>query len=124
MNLLLDTHIVLWWLSDDTRLTARARKEIETSDLAFVSAATAWEIGIKSSLKKLEFRGELEEQLALNDFRPLPVSMTHAVASGRLPRHHNDPFDRMLVAQATIEGLTLLTVDKRLKAYAARVMLI
>ena len=124
MNLLLDTHIVLWWLSDYTRLTARARKAIETSDLAFVSAATAWEIGIKSSLKKLEFRGELEEQLALNDFRPLPVSMTHAVASGRLPRHHNDPFDRMLVAQATIEGLTLLTVDKRLKAYAARVMLI
>ncbi len=124
MNLLLDTHILLWWLADDSRLPARARKAIETSNLSFVSAATAWEIGIKSALKKLEFRGDLESQLTLNDFLPLPVTIAHAIAASRLPRHHNDPFDRMLVAQSSIEGLTLITVDKRLAAYKAQVMLV
>ena len=123
MNLLLDTHVFLWWLADDRRLSANARKAIENSELVFVSAATAWEIGIKSSLKKLEFRGELEAEMTANNFLPLPVTVAHAVSAGRLPRHHNDPFDRMLVAQASLEKLTLLTSDKRLAAYSARVIL-
>ena len=123
MNLLLDTHVFLWWLADDRRLSANARKAIEDSELVFVSAATAWEIGIKSSLKKLEFRGELEAEMTANNFLPLPVTVAHAVSAGRLPRHHNDPFDRMLVAQASLEKLTLLTSDKRLAAYSARVIL-
>ena len=123
MNLLLDTHILLWWLSDDSRLAGRARKAIENSNLTFVSAASAWAIGIKSALKKLDFRGELESQLALNDFLPLPMSMAHAIAASRLPLHHGDPFDRMLVAQASLESLVLLTADERLKRYDARIML-
>ena len=123
MNLLLDTHVFLWWLEDHKRLPARARKTIEECELIFVSAATAWEIGIKSSLKKLEFRGDLEAELTTNNFLPLPVTVAHAVAAGRLPRHHNDPFDRMLVAQASLEKLTLLTSDERLTAYSDRVLL-
>jgi PIN domain nuclease of toxin-antitoxin system len=120
LNLLLDTHILLWWLAND----ARAAKAIETSNLTFVSAATAWEIGIKSALKKLDFRGDLESQLILNDFLLLPVTIAHAVAASRLPSHHNDPFDRMLVAQSSLEALTLVTADKRLAAYRTEVMLV
>jgi len=123
-NLLLDTHILLWWLSGSSRLPAPARKAIEQSDVTYVSAATAWEISVKSAVRRLEFRGEIDEQITRNHFRPLQITIAHAVAAGRLPPHHGDPFDRMLVAQASIESLTLVTSDAMLRRYDIHVMLV
>ena len=123
MKLLLDANVLLWWLSESSRLSKSAREAIIASDLTYVSAATAWEIAIKVALGKLEFRGEMEAQLTLNHFRPLPVTVAHAVTAARLPRHHADPFDRMLVAQASLESLVLLTSDERLAAYGVAVLM-
>ena len=122
MNLLLDTHILLWWLANSRQLSVAAHTAILGSERTYVSAATAWEINIKVSLGKLDFDGDMEAQLALNNFLSLPVTVAHAVVAGKLPRHHNDPFDRMLIAQAKAESLTLLTHDRRLKAYEADVI--
>ena len=124
MNLLLDTHILLWWLSGSRRLHPAARKTIADSARAYVSAATAWEIAIKIDLGKLEFRGELAEQLAMNNLLPLAVTIPHALAAGALPVHHCDPFDRMLIAQAKIESLTLMTHDARLREYDFPVLVV
>jgi PIN domain nuclease of toxin-antitoxin system len=124
VNLLLDTHILLWWLSGSRRLTAAARKTIADSTRVYVSAATAWEIAIKMALKKLEFRGNIEEQLALNNLLPLAVTVPHAVAAGALAAIHSDPFDRMLIAQARIESLTLITHDARLRDYGVPVLVV
>ena len=124
MNLLLDTHILLWWLSGSRRLHAAARKTIADSARAYVSAATVWEIAIKMALRKLEFRGNIEEQLALNNLLPLAVTVPHAVTAGALPAYHSDPFDRMLIAQAKIESLTLMTHDTRLRDYGAPVLVV
>jgi PIN domain nuclease of toxin-antitoxin system len=123
LNLLLDTHVLLWWLAGGERLSKRSREKISLAETVFVSAASAWEIAIKVGIGKLEFRGNLEDQIAINNFLPLPVTLAHAAAAGKLPRHHDDPFDRMLVAQATLESLTLFTSDKQLSAYNAPVML-
>ncbi len=122
MRLLLDAHILLWWLSSSPRLPKAARTAIEESAVAYVSAATAWEIAIKVAAGKLEFRGDLEEQLALNDFHPLPITLIHALLAAKLPRHHADPFDRMLVAQASFESLKLVTADPRLAAYGVPIL--
>jgi PIN domain nuclease of toxin-antitoxin system len=121
VNLLLDTNILLWWLAGHSSLQAGTIKIIEEAVDVYVSAASAWEIGIKSALKKLDFRGDLETQLETNDFKPLPITVAHAIAAGRLPRHHDDPFDRMLIAQAASENLTLVTSDLRLKKYDLRI---
>ena len=88
-----------------------------------MSAASAWEIAIKMGIGKLDFRGDLEGQIAINNFLALPVTLAHAAAAGKLPRHHDDPFDRMLVAQAVAESLTLLSSDKQLAHYKVRLML-
>ena len=124
MNLLLDTQVLLWWLSGDRRLSQPTRDVIADATMVYVSAATAWEIAIKAALGKLVFRGNLEDQLRLNNFRPLPISIAHALGVGRLPPHHGDPFDRMLAAQAQAESLTLLTADRRLEAYGIDLMLV
>ena len=124
MNLLLDTHILLWWLSNSRRLHTDARKTIAESARAYVSAATVWEIAIKIALGKLEFRGEMAEQLALNNLLSLAVTVPHALVAGALPMHHNDPFDRMLIAQAQLESLTLITRDVRLREYDVPVLVI
>jgi PIN domain nuclease of toxin-antitoxin system len=124
LNLLLDTHILLWWLSGSRRLHAAARKTIADSARAYVSAATVWEIAIKIALGKLEFRGDMVEQLAANNLLPLVVTVPHALVAGALPAHHGDPFDRMLVAQAKIESLTLMTQDVRLREYDVPVLVV
>lgn len=124
MKLLLDTHVLLWWLAQSKRLPRAARDAIADADLVYISAVTAWEIAIKVSLGKLGFRGDVEEQLALNQFLALPVTVGHAVAAGKLPPHHGDPFDRMLVAQASAESLTLVTGDVRIRRYGDCVMLV
>jgi PIN domain nuclease of toxin-antitoxin system len=123
LNLLLDSHALLWWLAESRRLSREARQAIAESESTYVSAATAWEISIKTAQGKLDFRGNLEEQMARNRFRPLHITIRHAVAAGRLPRHHGDPFDRMLVAQAKAESLTLVTTDVQLRAYGVPVLL-
>jgi PIN domain nuclease of toxin-antitoxin system len=108
MTVLLDTHILLWWLADDPGLTGGAPRIIAAQDtVVFVSAATAWEIAIKRAIGKLNVPDEFEPVLEQNGFQPLPITMRHALAAGRLPRHHDDPFDRMLVAQAQSEELKL-----------------
>jgi PIN domain nuclease of toxin-antitoxin system len=117
VNLLLDTHVLLWWLSGSRRLHLAARKTIADSARVYVSAATVWEIAIKIVLGKLEFRGEMAEQLAMNNLLSLAVTVPHALAAGALPMHHSDPFDRMLIAQAKLESLTLMTHDVHLREY-------
>ena len=123
MILSLDTHVLLWWLADDPRLSHTARAAISTgANLVFVSAAAAWEIVIKSALGKLDVPSNLEAALTANRFEPLPITIPHSLAVANLPHHHNDPFDRLLIAQAKVEGLTLVTGDEQIKRYDVAIM--
>jgi len=122
MRLLLDTRLLLWWLAGSRRLPRQSRELIRRTEDIFVSAATAWEIAIKKALGRLNAPNDLEAALAASRFQELPISVRHAVRAGMLPRHHYDLFDRMLVAQAQVEGLTLLTHDERLEAYGRAVL--
>jgi PIN domain nuclease of toxin-antitoxin system len=123
MNLLLDTHVLIWVFSDDARLSTRARSAITNPDsLVFVSSATAWEIAIKRALGKLRVPTNYQEGLRRYRFTPLDISTEHALAVERLPDHHSDPFDRLLVAQARLERLALVTADRRIQAYDVRVI--
>jgi len=118
MKLLLDTHILLWWLADDKQLNKKLRAAISSIDhLVFVSSVSAWEISIKKSLGKLEAPDDFDDILLENTFEPLLLNFEHARLAGKLPKHHNDPFDRMLIAQAMVEDFTLVTVDKHLSQY-------
>jgi PIN domain nuclease of toxin-antitoxin system len=124
LNLLLDSNILLWWLADDPRLSGEAREMIVSSPVVYVSAATTWEIEIKRALGKLKAPADLEAALSASHFVPLAVTVAHSIAAAALPRHHDDPFDRMLIAQAVLESLTLVTGDRRLQDYEARIQLI
>ena len=118
MRLLLDSHVVLWWLRRDSTLSRLARQAIaDAESLVFVSAATVWEIAIKQNIGKLDAPADLRAQLEFHQFDSLPITQAHAYAAGFLPLHHNDPFDRMLVAQALTEDLTIVTRDPRLARY-------
>lgn len=118
MRLLLDTHTLLWALLDDPVLRPDARDLIaDPANLVVVSPVSVWEVGIKQALGKLDAPGDLEAQVAHARFTPLPITFAHAAAAGALPRHHDDPFDRMLIAQAGLEGLTVVTRDRRFAAY-------
>jgi PIN domain nuclease of toxin-antitoxin system len=118
VTILLDTHILLWWLADDQRLPSQAAVAIEDPDTeVMVSSASAWEISIKQASGQIEAPDDLLDAIAANDFRSLAITAAHAVAAGRLPPHHADPFDRMLIAQAQIEGFTLVSVDGRFADY-------
>ncbi len=117
MNLLLDTHALLWWLAGQ-RMTPEATERIaDPSVVVAVSAATVWEATIKRSLGKLKFKGSLVAHVRDGGFAPLPVSVEHAERGGELPPHHRDPFDRLLIAQAQLEELVLVTRDARFAAY-------
>ena len=117
MRLLLDTHALLWWLADEG-LTDQAREAIaDPANLVMVSAASAWEISIKKALGKLTAPDDLERQVQESGFIALPIGLAHGIAAGQLPRRHDDPFDRMLIAQAFAEGLTIVTRDKRFAEY-------
>jgi len=124
MRLLLDTHILLWWLDDAPSLPAAARAAIsDVTSEVFVSVATAWEIAIKQALGKLDFPiSRMAEILVEAGCLSLPVHLDHAVTAAGLPPHHGDPFDRMLVAQAQREGLTIVTVDPMIRRYAVAVL--
>ncbi len=122
MRLLLDTHVVLWWLQGGDALAPAARKAIsDPSTEVWVSAASAWEISVKSALGRLRNApDDLSEALEVHSFSELPVGFDHAREAGALPAHHADPFDRMLIAQARIERLTLCTRDRAMTRYRVR----
>jgi len=115
--LLLDTHVVLWWRMNDPRLTAMARDTIAGAAVAWVSAASAWEVAIKQALGRLVLPGPFAAGVDASGFQRLPVEFEHAAEAAALPPHHQDPFDRMLVAQARLAGLTLVTHDRALASY-------
>ena len=118
MRLLLDTHAAIWWLSDDPRLGAAAAAQLQDdSNLVLLSAAIVWEVAIKRSLGKLDTPEGFAPRLLEAGAVPLAVSIEHAAGVQQLPHHHRDPFDRLLIAQATIEGATLVSSDEALRAY-------
>ena len=118
MNLLLDTHVLLWWLNDHPNLSRRAKTAIsDGQNLVFVSAAVIWEIQIKRALGKLKIPANFRKVLEQQEFEPLDITAEHAYAVTDLPPHHRDPFDRILVAQAKVEGLTIVTRDNQIKKY-------
>jgi PIN domain nuclease of toxin-antitoxin system len=119
LKLLVDTHVLLWWLGGADELAESAADAIaDPGNFVAVSAASLWEISIKRSLRKLRVEGELHEAVVSGDgFEALPISLEHADAAGQLPPHHRDPFDRMLVAQAQSEGLTVVTRDLAFEDY-------
>jgi PIN domain nuclease of toxin-antitoxin system len=123
IGLLLDTHIFLWWLDDNSRLSGEARDRIADPETAvFVSAASIWEIGIKRALGKLEAPREIVAFVEEEGFRGLPMAMRHAEIASLLPLHHRDPFDRMLIAQGLAEDLTIVTVDGRFEPYGVKLL--
>lgn len=123
MKILLDSHFLLWWLDDSAELGAVARKVIaEPENLVFFSAVSLWELRIKEGLGKVVLPPNLREVLALEQFESLSVNVRHTDELKDLPLHHRDPFDRMLIAQARVEGLTLLTRDKFIPHYEVEVL--
>ena len=119
MNILLDTHVLIWALENNPTLPDEARKCITRGkNMVFVSSASIWEIAIKRSLGKLETPGNLQEEIQLHRFTPLFINHDHAELAGQLPPIHKDPFGRMLIAQAITEKLTLVTRDEQILRYA------
>ena len=125
MKLLLDTHTLIWWFSEPSLLKNQALSMLQKSDnTVFVSAATIWEIAIKKKLGRLDIEiSEMLSAMQASNFEELPISIAHSLYAGSLPLHHDDPFDRMLIAQAVLENFLLITHDKRLKNYDAPVFL-
>ena len=121
MNLLLDTHLLLWAASEPERLSAKARTLLlDPANQLMFSAASLWEVTIKNSLDRPDFKVDsrrLWRMLLVSGYRELPVTSEHTVAVNDLPQLHKDPFDRILVAQARVESLLLLTVDKAVAKY-------
>lgn len=123
MSLLLDTSVLLWWLSDDPSLSTGVRARIADPEaVVFVSAATAWEIAIKAALGRLTAPDDLADQVRASGFSELPISIADGLVAGALPRHHDDPFDRMLIAQARRSGLGVVTRDQAFAAYGVTVV--
>jgi PIN domain nuclease of toxin-antitoxin system len=123
VRLLLDTNVLIWALAYPTRLSPQATGEIaDRANEVLVSVVSVWEIGVKKAKGKLDFRGNLESMLAQKEFEALPLTLRHGLAIEALPHQHHDPFDRMLVAQAQVERLTLVTSDRMMRRYAIAVM--
>jgi PIN domain nuclease of toxin-antitoxin system len=123
MKLLLDTHVLIWWPSDARKLSQTEIDIITDSDnLIFVSAATAWEIAVKKMIGKLEAPDDLPAALAVNNFLELPITIEHSQKLYQLPLHHNDPFDRIMVAQAISEDLTFMTRDTKIALYDIKII--
>lgn len=123
MNILLDTHVLIWALENNPTLSDKARNSIvRASNIVFVSSASVWKIAIKKQLAKLESPDNLLEEIKLHRFTPLPINHDHAELAGKLPDIHKDPFDRMLIAQTIIEKLTLVTRDKLITKYNIKII--
>lgn len=118
MHLLLDTHTLIWWLANNPTLSLSAKDAIANPDnLVFVSAVSAWEIAIKKSLGKLQAPDDLKQQIEAKKFTQLAINIDHALAIKQLPHHHKDPFDRILIAQAIHEQLTIVSRDRIFNSY-------
>jgi PIN domain nuclease of toxin-antitoxin system len=127
MKLLLDTHALLWFIGNDSQLSATARENIENpAHDKFVSAASLWEIAVKLSLEKLKLPRPFDEvfpqQLEVNGFELLPISCVQLNQLAALPFHHRDPFDRLLIAQALADGMTIVTRDPAFSKYPANIL--
>lgn len=127
MKILLDTHAFLWWIADDQKLSGRAREIIsDGSNELFLSAAAGWEIAIKVQIGRLKLPEEpirfILDQMRINAIQSLPIQMIHALHVSTLPQHHRDPFDRLLIAQAQLEGLPVLSSDHQLANYQVEVI--
>lgn len=125
MRVLLDTHVLLWWLQDNHQLSLAARANIVAASEVYVSSASIWEAGIKAGIGKLDVdMADLVAEIGHNGFLELPISYRHAAKVTQLPFIHRDPFDRILVAQAMCEPLKLLTADNVLASYSELVVLV
>jgi PIN domain nuclease of toxin-antitoxin system len=127
MKILLDTHIFLWWITDDSRLSGRAHEIISNShNELYLSAASGWEIAIKSGLGRIQLPRKpdffIAEQLSRNAIISMPIEMSHALHVHTLPLHHQDPFDRIIIAQAQLEKVPILTADPQFKKYKITVL--
>jgi len=127
MEVLLDTHVFLWWIEDNPRLSPLAREVIgDANNDVFLSAASGWEIAIKARLGRLKLPDSPErfvaEQLAINAFSSLPIRLSHALHVYALPPIHRDPFDRILVAQSRLEDMPILTADPQIARYSVEVL--
>jgi PIN domain nuclease of toxin-antitoxin system len=127
MRILLDTHAFLWWITDAPQLSARARKIVGDGDNELLlSAASGWELAVKAKLGRIQLPNDLVsfllEQMASNAIESLPVQMAHALHVYTLPDHHRDPFDRLLVAQAQLEHLSILTADPQIARYSIKTL--
>ncbi len=123
MNLLLDTHVLIWALENNPTLSDHARKAIiDAENLVFVSAVSVWEISVKQARGKLHVPDNLIEEIKIHRFTPLEINLQHAKLAGQLPCIHKDPFDRMLVAQSIIEKLKIVTRDQVLSKYDVTVL--
>lgn len=121
-TLLLDTEVLIWWDANDPRLGGYARAAIQDADEVYVSSASAWEIVIKSALGKLRTKRLPAVAVADGGFRQLPVTFDHAEAVRSLPRHHTDPFDRLIIAAAKVEDCTIVTSDDKFGMYGVPLM--
>jgi PIN domain nuclease of toxin-antitoxin system len=125
VSYLLDSHVLLWWLGDSPRIRAELRGTLADPQVrVFVSAASVWEIGIKQALGKLRAPESIADLLQDEGFEELTITVRHAAAAACLPALHRDPFDRMLVAQAHLDRLTLVTHDEAIQAYDVDVMMV
>lgn len=125
MRYLLDTVVFLWWIAGDGSLSPAARDAIQAeSNALYLSAASAWEIAIKAKLGRLTLAEDpdrlIPEQMSVNSISPLPIQVSHALHVHNLPDHHQDPFDRMLVAQSQLEDLPVVTPDQKIAQYGVR----
>lgn len=127
MRFLLDTQVFLWWIADDPRLSEKARGTIRNAEnRLFLSAASGWEIVIKAGLGRIKLsqkpQGFVARQLSANAIESLPIQMSHALHTHALPLHHRDPFDRMIVAQAQLEKMTVISSDPQIARYDVKVI--
>ena len=123
MNILLDTHVLIWSLENNSTLSDGARNAIiDGNNMVFVSSASVWEINIKKSIGKLDVPDNLLDEIKSHRFTPIDINFDHAQLAGRLPYIHKDPFDRILIAQAIIEKFILITRDRTIAKYDVNVM--
>lgn len=127
MKYLLDTHAFLWFVLDDTRISRKAKSTIKDSkNKIYFSAASAWEMAIKTKLDRMKIKGDLEpfiiEQLSTNNFFPLSITISHSLYTERLPQVHKDPFDRIIIAQSILEDIPLISTDKTIRKYPTTVV--